>query len=252
MPDINFPTEVISLPSGGKYYSDENPLSSGEVELKYMTLKEEDILTSANLIRRGNVIEHLLRSLVVNKDINLDTLLLGDKNAIMVASRILGYGKEYKFDYDCPECGEHNKDYVIDLTTLKEREVQPSDDFIYELPVSKRILKFKFLTQSDEKEINRELEQRKKISKGDWVSSEMTTRMKRIITEIDGSSKQLDINKFVDTQFLSQDSLAFRNYLQLVTPDIDMGSEFECKLCGYKEKITVPMTVQFFWPSARR
>lgn len=119
---MKFPSEIVSLPSKGFFYPEDNPLSSGELEMRYMTAKDEDILTSQNLIRRGVVIDKLLSSLVVDKSINLDSMLIGDKNALMVAARVLGYGKDYKFEIDCPACGEHNKDSV-DLTKLVEKEV---------------------------------------------------------------------------------------------------------------------------------
>lgn len=120
--EMKFPSEIVSLPSKGFFYPEDNPLSSGELEMRYMTAKDEDILTSQNLIRRGVVIDKLLSSLVVDKSINLDSMLIGDKNALMVAARVLGYGKDYKFEIDCPACGEHNKDSV-DLTKLVEKEV---------------------------------------------------------------------------------------------------------------------------------
>ena len=109
MADYKFPTEMVDLPSKGHFYVDDHPLSSGKVEVKYMTAKEEDILTSQNLIQQGTVIDVLLQSLIVDKTINIQELLIGDKNAIMVAARILGYGKDYEFEYD----GEEQK---VDLS----------------------------------------------------------------------------------------------------------------------------------------
>ena len=142
MPELKFPTEVVSLPSKGHYYSKDDPLSSGEIEIKYMTAKEEDILTSANLIRRGIVIDKLLEALVVDEKVKLDTMLIGDKNGLMVAARILGYGKEYNFEIDCPACAEHNKDSV-DLTTFGDKKVDFSNhdkgknEFTFNLPATK-------------------------------------------------------------------------------------------------------------------
>jgi hypothetical protein len=120
--EMKFPSEIVSLPSKGFFYAEDNPLSSGELEMRYMTAKDEDILTSQNLIRRGVVIDKLLKSLVVDKSIDLDSMLIGDKNALMVAARVLGYGKDYNFEVDCPACSEHNKDSV-DLTLLVEKAV---------------------------------------------------------------------------------------------------------------------------------
>lgn len=253
--EMKFPSEIVSLPSKGFFYPEDNPLSSGELEMRYMTAKDEDILTSQNLIRRGVVIDKLLSSLVVDKSINLDSMLIGDKNALMVAARVLGYGKDYKFEIDCPACGEHNKDSV-DLTKLVEKEVnfdgleKGVNEFSWTLPNSKVSIKFKLLTQKDEREIDAELKGLKKISKGD-VESDITTRLKKVITEVDGNSDKAFINAFVDNNLLAVDSLPFREHLRSITPDVDMTYNFECSLCAYDEEIAVPMTVQFFWPSSR-
>jgi hypothetical protein len=250
-----FPTEVIDLPSKGALYSKDSPLASGTVELKYMTAREEDILTSQNLIRKGIVIDKLLESLVVDKAVNLDDILIGDKNSIMVAARVLGYGKDYEFELNCPSCGEINKD-GIDLTTLKDKEINHShfksgiNEFSFKLPTTKRTITFKLLTQRDEREVDNELKALKKISAGSSIDAEVTTRLKKAVLSIDGDSDPISVSKFVDNEFLSRDSLAFRDHLKELTPDIDMDYLFTCELCGFDQEVTVPMTVQFFWPAA--
>lgn len=259
MADSKFPTEVVSLPSKGHFYSPDNPLSSGEIELKYMTAKEEDILTSQNLIKKGIVIDKLLESLVVSKDVKLDSMLIGDKNAIMVAARVLGYGKDYSFELDCPACGDRSTNDV-DLTSVSDKKVDieqydsGKNEFEYELPASKRTLTFKFLTQKDERDINLELKALKKITSKNSNSAEpeVTTRLKKIIVSIDGDTDRSTINKFVDNEFLSIDSLSFRNKLIDITPDVDLTYNFECLSCSYDEEMTVPVTVRFFWPTAKR
>ena len=80
MANYDFPTEIIDLPSNGKCYPDSAPLSKGKVEIKYMT-REEDILSSTNLIRKGVVLDKLFESIVVQDDVNIDDILIGDKNA---------------------------------------------------------------------------------------------------------------------------------------------------------------------------
>tara|TARA_R110000765_G_scaffold322507_1_gene414325 strand:+ start:45 stop:824 length:780 start_codon:yes stop_codon:yes gene_type:complete len=252
-----FPTEMVNLPSKGVLYPKESSISKGEIEVKYMTAKEEDILTSQNLIRKGIVIDKLLESLVVDESINLDDILIGDKNALMVASRVLGYGKDYQFELNCPACGERNTDNV-DLTKLGEKSIDHShlkggkNEFNFELPTSKRKITYKLLTQSDEREIDAELKALKKISGGSNVDPEITTRLKRAIVSVDGKSDTAYVNSFVDNEFLSRDSLAFRNHLLEITPDVDMNYLFTCELCDFDQEVTVPMTVQFFWPSAKR
>ena len=252
-----FPTEVISLPSKGKLYSKESSISNGEIEIKYMTAREEDILTSQNLIRKGIVIDKLLESLIVDSSINLDEILIGDKNALMVASRILGYGKNYEFEVNCPSCNERNTD-TIDLSKLGNKDVDYSmfksavNEFEFVLPASKRKITYKILTQLDEREIDSELKALKKLSVGSNVDPEVTTRMKRAILSVDGNSDKNSINGFVENEFLSRDSLAFRNHLTKTTPDVDMEYLFTCELCGFEQEVTVPMTVQFFWPTAKK
>ena len=245
MADYKFPTEVVDLPSKGYFYIDGHPLSSGKVEVKYMTAKEEDILTSQNLIQQGTVIDALLQALIVDKSIKVGDLLIGDKNAIMLAARILGYGKDYDFEYD----GVEQK---TDLSVLEPLDVDFSkftrgeNQFSFDLPNSKRPVTFKLLNGNDEKQIALEIKAREKISKAQ--SSELTTRLKTIILSVDGNSEKPYINNFVENEFLSVDSLAFRTYLKSITPDIDMTTTV-VDSNGKELTVTIPITVRFFWPS---
>ena len=246
MAEYKFPTEMVDLPSKGYFYFDGHPLSSGKVEVKYMTAKEEDILTSQNLIQQGTVIDKLLESLIVDKSIKLDDMLIGDKNAIMLSARILGYGKQYEFTYG----GEEQS---VDLSTLEPLDIDFSkfpkgkNEFNFKLPTSEREVTFKLLTGKSEKDIDLEIKAKQKISK--TQSSELTTRLKHMIISVDGSSEKSYINNFVDNEFLSRDSLAFRQYLASITPDVDMNVEV-IDSDGKKTEVAVPITVRFFWPSA--
>jgi len=233
------------LPSKGYFYFDGHPLSSGKVEVKYMTAKEEDILTSQNLIQQGLVIDKLLQSLIVDKSINIDDMLIGDKNAIMVAARILGYGKDYGFTYDGIE-------QTVDLSALESVKLDFSkftkgkNEFNFKLPNSEREITFKLLSGKDEKEIDTEVKAKLKIS--EEQSSELTTRLKHMILTVDGKSEKPYINNFVDNEFLSRDSLAFRQYLSSITPDVDMTTKV-VDSTGKESEVAVPVTVRFFWPS---
>jgi len=246
MADYKFPTEMVELPSKGYFYFDGHPLSKGKVEVKYMTAREEDILTSQNLIQQGTVIDKLLESLVVDKSIKLDDMLVGDKNAIMVAARILGYGKDYEFTYD----GEEHK---VDLSKLEPMNIDFSkytkgkNEFEFKLPNSERSITFKLLSGKDEKDIASEIKAREKISKEQ--SSELTTRLKTMILSVDGKSEKSYINNFVDNEFLSRDSFAFRQHLSSITPDVDMSTTV-VDAGGKEIEVTIPVTVRFFWPSA--
>ena len=240
-----FPTEVIDLPSKGYFYSKDSPLSSGQVEIKYMTAREEDILTSTNLIQKGIVLEKLLEALVVS-DVNLDDILIGDKNAIMVASRVLAYGKEYAFEFIDSSSGE-TREESVDLTKYEKGK----NEFEFELPASKKVVTFKLLTQRDEKQIENELKAMKKFTKESGIDPEITTRLKASIIGIDGDRERNTINKFVDNEFLSVDSFAYRTYLTSITPDIDLSYSVELDN-GEIEEIAGPVTAQFFWPSTVR
>ena len=245
MAEFKFPTEVVDLPSKGYFYVDGHPLSSGKVEVKYMTAKEEDILTSQNLIKQGVVIDKLLQSLIVDKTININDLIIGDKNAIMVAARILGYGKDYEFTYD-------GEEQIANLSKLEPVELDFSklprgqNQFSYDLPNSKRPITFKLLNGHDEKDIETEIQALKKISKD--TSPELTTRLKKIVTSVDGKSDTAYINNFVDNEFLSRDSFKFRKYLASITPDIDMSTTID--IDGEEQTVVIPITLRFFWPDA--
>ena len=242
-----FPTEIVPLPSGGKYYPDGHPLSSGEVEVKYMTAKEEDILTSQNLIKQGKVIDVLLDSLVQG-DFDMNDMLIGDKNAVMIAARVLGYGKDYEFEMEDPTTGEKEKQ-VLDLTTLNHKEIDFDNDYTFELPNSKRVLGWKFITQRDENEISEELKALRKVTKRSGIEQEVTTRLRKVITSVDGDESVGTINNFVNNEFLSRDSKAFRDYLLSVTPDVDLNIIVDFS-SGEEVEVTVPMTVEFFWPKS--
>lgn len=248
-----FPTEIIDLPSKGLLYPEEHPLRTGKVEMKYMTAKEEDILTSSNLIQKGVVIDMLLRSLIVGNGegskINYDDLLLGDKNAVMIAARILGYGAEYPVEITCPKCN-HKETVEIDLASLENKDVEITEgnSFEFELPLSKKVIGFRLLTHADEEKIQNEIKRMKKKTRSNVVSYDLTSRLKQLITSIDGEDSRMAINSFVENEFISRDSLAFRNHIETVSPDVNMTTYHECSECGAESTVTIPMTVDFFWP----
>ena len=249
--DSKFPTEVVELPSKGYFYPKDNPLASGKMEMKYMTAREEDILTSPNLLKQGIAIDKLLEALIVDKKINIDDLLIGDKNALIVAARILAYGKMYEFvTFD--ETGEE-VNVTVDLTTLNDKEIdftgltEGVNEFSFTLPNSERTITLKFLTHKDEKELESEAAALKKVSS--TLVKSMTSRMKRLITSVDRNSEQKYINNFVDTELLSVDSLEIRKYINSIQPDIDMLTTATFP-DGTEEEVAVTITAQFFWPSS--
>ena len=243
--EFKFPTEVVDLPSGGKLYSKDSPLSSGKIEIKYMTAKEEDILTSQNLIKKGVVIDKLLNSLIVSKGVTADDLLIGDKNAVMVASRILAYGGDYTVEVTNPNTGE-TQQQTFDLTSCQFKEL-PEDvdysnnEFELELPITKISITFKLLTGKDETNITNELKSLQKIGQ----QAEVTTRLKHVITSVNGETDKSIISNFVDNM-LSKESLILRDEVQRINPDINLKQEVD--FGGESTELDIPMTVEFFWP----
>jgi hypothetical protein len=237
---LKIPTEIVELPSQGLIYPESSPLSSGKIEMKYMTAREEDILTNQNYISKGTVLDELVKSLIVS-DIDYEDLIIGDKNAVLVAARILGYGKDYKFTWG-------GEEYNIDLTAIEDKPLNASlfkkgiNEFKFTIPSSGDNITFKLLTGKDEKKINAELEGLKKINKNS--SAELSTRLKYIITSINGNQEQKDIREFVDNYFLARDSRALREYIKEVQPDVDLTFFPE----GSNEKISIPIGLNFFWP----
>ncbi len=242
---LKFPTEIVELPSNGIVYSEDNPLSSGKIEIKYMTAKEEDILTNQSYINDGTVLDRLIKSLVVSK-INYNDLIIGDKNALLIAARILGYGSEYEFNY-------RNEKVKIDLSSLENKKIDKSkfeqgkNEFPFTCPKSGTILTFKLLDHGDEIKIDKELKGLKKINPNS--SPDLSTRLKYMIVSVDGSTEKKDIRSFVDGYFLAQDSRAFRKYINDFQPDVDMNVSITT-LAGGDEDINVPIGLNFFWPDA--
>jgi hypothetical protein len=244
--DRKFPTEVVDLPSRGKLYPPDSPISNGKIEIKYMTAKEEDILTSQNLIKKGLVIDKLLDSLIVTEGITLDDLVIGDKNAIMVAARILAYGPEYPVEITDPDTNEQFT-HTFNLADCPFKETPKdvkSNEFEFELPVSKTKIGYKLLTGKEEQSIIKELESMNKINPS--VSKEITTRLRHVIKSIDGNTDQSTINQFVENM-LAKDSLSLRNEIARISPDIELIQEVERG--GKTVKVAIPVTVEFFWPT---
>lgn len=231
-------TEIIDLPSKGLIYPTDNPLSSGKIEMKYMTAKEEDILTNQSYIEKGIVLDKLLQSLIVSK-INYNDLITGDKNAIMVAARILGYGKDYTFTYN-------GEEYTIDLTQIENKPFDVPNkgvnEFTYTLPSTDTNITYKILTHSDEQKIQAELDGLKKINKN--TSAELSTRLKYLITSVGGERDPKTIREFVDNQLLARDSRELRKHIKDTQPDVDLTFFPD----GSTERVDIPIGVKFFWP----
>lgn len=240
--EFKLPTETIELPSKGLIYPEGNPLSSGTIEMKYMTAKEEDILTNQAYIQNGTVIDRLLKSLIVS-EINFDDLIVGDKNAIMVAARVLGYGKDYTFKY-------RGETYTIDLSLIDPKPIDESlfikgvNRFSFTMPSTDTVVEFKILTHADEKKIAQEVQNLKKINPE--ASPEASTRLKYMILSVDGSSEMKDVRNYVDNYLLARDAREFREYVISFQPDVDLTFFPE----RTESRVNIPIGLNFFWPDA--
>ena len=245
----DFPTEIVDLPSKGKLYPEGHPLSKGTIEMKYMTAKEEDILTNQSFIQNGVVLDKLFKALIVTP-CEYNDLLLCDKNAIMVAARVLGYGKDYTISATSPT-GE-KIEYDVDLTKLGEKDINWDDinkgvnEFTVELPAAKIPVKVKLLTQRDQSKMDKELKGLAKLKKNPQVS----TMMKYVITEVDGETDNGKIRKFVDSKLLAIDSRAIRTFLKKITPEVDLTVDVPDGDSGDTFRSNISIGLDFFWPDS--
>jgi hypothetical protein len=249
------PTEFVDLPSKGKYYPEGHPLHNVDtVEIKHMTAKEEDILTSRSLLKKGLAIDRLLQSILVDKRINPDTLLIGDKNAILVMTRAVGYGSDYETRVTCPVCME-NTEFPFDLTRVHasadEGYGEHSDsisetEYGFEITVPKTGVKVgaKLLTGKDEKLL---VEAAALKRKNRLPESTLTDQFRSFIVSVNGYTDRKSINNFIENMPAS-DSRFLRSAYEKVVPNIDMTQEFACNSCSYEGSMEVPLNADFFWP----
>ena len=245
----DFPTEILDLPSKGLIYPKDHPLSSGTIEIKYMTAKEEDILSNQNLIKKGVVLDKLFESIIVDKGVNPNDIVIGDKNAIILATRLLGYGHEYKMSFYSSKLAKTITTNV-DLSEIKTKEVDFSlfknaNEFTFETPLGKNKIKFKLLNHGDENAIEKDITALERLGKD--VSADITTRLRYMIISVDGKEEISHINKYINGM-LARDSKAFRNYVKSMSPDMDMTTTHTYD-DGETEALSVTLGVNFFWPA---
>jgi hypothetical protein len=251
MAELKIPTETVTLPSKGLLYPETSPLAKGEIEMKYMTAKEEDILTNSNYIKNGTVVDKLLQALIITP-IDYNELLVGDKNAILIAARVLGYGKDYTFKYT--NSNGQETEVTVDLSTLEDKPLNESvskpgvNEFSFTLPQSGNSVTFKLLVHGDENKIESEIKGMKKVNPNG--SFDITTRLKHIITSVEGKREQKDIREFIDNYLLASDARALREYYNKISPDVNMIFIPEDE--NYTgEGINIPISLNFFWPDSR-
>lgn len=250
-------TTVIDLPSEGKFYPEGHPLSDGEIEIRYMTAADEDVLTDQNLLRKGKALDRLLENVIVEDGVTLDDLLVGDKGAIVLATRVLAYGPNYAYEIDCPRCNETQEE-TVDLREIESKELpedvgEGSREFSFELPVTEKQVKVELLTHHENQQIQHELKNtkrganKKKLS-GPSISKGITTRLKHLITEIDGEESKSEISSFVE-QMPARDSHELRKFVRRINPDLDLTQHFDCDWCGHEEVMRIPLDANFLFPT---
>lgn len=251
------PTEVVELPSKGIFYPEGHPLCGSEtIEIKHMTAKEEDILTSKTLLKKGLALERMIQSIIVNKSINTDSLLSGDRNAIMMSARASAYGEDYVANVSCPACGAQQK-HEFNLLDINCRPLDsheqlnsvvklPNNNFELELPRSGVKTEIRMLTGKDERDLLKATEKRKREKLSENL---LTEQMKMFIVAVNGNTSQRTINQFVQTM-PAFDSRYLRTVYKTITPDIDSAQEFMCESCDHVAELEVPFTTEFFWPKS--
>ena len=236
------------------FYEEGHPLYKQEtIEIKQMTAKEEDILTSRALLKKGIALDRVIKSIIVNKDVNASTLLVGDRNAILIAARVSGYGNLYTTQVTCPSCGAQ-QEYSFDLndaevyngTGLQPEEATLNSDgtFTTTLPRTKVEVTFRLLNGIDEKNL---LEQVQNARKRKQEENSITRQLRQFVVAVNGQDDQTTINYVVDNM-PSADARHLRFVYKLATPNVDLTQNFECEECDYDQEMEVPLTADFFWP----
>ena len=240
------PTEMVDLPSKGEFYPEGHPLHNVDtVEIKHMTAKEEDILTSATLLKKGLAIDKMLQSIIVDKKIKVDDLFIGDKNALLIASRVFGYGSNYDVELECPNCESQfgttidlSELQIKDLTGIEAAEKTENNTFVITLPRSNFVVEFGLLTSKDERTMSAK------------KSAGTMTLLKHIIVSINNQTDGFFIERALQALPILDTSILKQAYAA-VMPDIDMKQAVECGDCGEVSEMGVPLNADFFWPDTR-
>ena len=252
---LELSTELVPLPSGGKVYPQGSGLYQKDViEIRPMTAREEDILTSRALLKKGTVITELIKSCLVDKTISTPEMLVGDRNALMMAVRITGYGPEYTIEMECNECNAKNQNtFNLSELPIKRLQIDPvyegQNVFEFLLPQTKKKVLFKFLTGKDEEDSTAMAEKQKKL--GLASESGVTTSLQQSILSIDGVEDRFKISNFVK-MMPARDSLALRKYIRENEPGVSMKQDMTCTACGNSEEVNMPLGITFLWPSSGR
>nr|MCS5595287.1 hypothetical protein [Porticoccaceae bacterium] len=220
----------------------------------FMTAKEEDILTSRALLKEGVALDRMLQNLVVDNSVRVDTLLIGDKNALLVAARRTGYGAEYETSVTCPSCGNTDS-FSFDIAdpatnnyqdNIEEQAVILTDEgtLLVTLPMTNAVVECRMLTGADEKRLFKEAERKNKRKQ---AVGTMTDMFRSYIASVNGEASPLVVEAFIQA-LPARDSRVLRAAYSSCVPNIDMTQEFDCTNCGHSADMEVPLNTDFFWP----
>lgn len=256
--DFSFivPTELVDLPTGGRYYPEGHPLAGSDtIEIKQMTAKEEDMLTSRSLLKKGVALDRVLQSLVVDPAINTDTLFVGDRNALIVAARVSAYGTEYNTKVTCPACGT-TQEYGFNLTQLESYTGEDMAAYVTTdhqngvfttiLPKTNLEVTFKLLTGTDERRLLKGIEEDRKNK--NVHERGVTRQLINMIVGVNGNTTAEAVNYLVNN-IPSIDARHLRSAYKAANPNIDLTQHFECSACDYENDLEVPLSADFFWPN---
>ena len=255
--DFVVPTEFVELPSGGKFYPEDHPLHGQEtIEIKYMTTKQEDILTSQTLLKKGLAINRMLQSILVTPGLDIKDLLIGDKNALTVAARVIGYGADYNAQMQCPSCNHVDKaaidltssNNILDGTDWGELNIQAGDNgtFIITLPKTNVEMEVRLMTGHDEARITAQIQKQKKHN---LRQSTLSDQMKLVTVSLNGVTDRAQISNFI-SNMPALDARYFRKAYQRVTPSVSLKHDYTCPQCDYEADLEVPLQAEFFWPQS--
>jgi hypothetical protein len=224
------PTEIVKLPSGGNVYPATSPLKSGQVEVRYMTAYDEDILTNVSYIREGIMFDKLLESVIMS-DCNVNDIISTDRDAILIQSRILAYGAEYPVRVTDPNTGKE-LERVVNLTKLKYKPFDLIADENGEF-------EYKF---NNDRDITIKFTYNVKLTSESGVYD----ILKQCIKEVNGKRTEENIDHFIRYEFLAKDAKEFRTYYTEHTPGMDFEYEFEGENGG-TFTATFPIGIDLFW-----
>ena len=248
------PTEFVELPSKGKFYPPEHPLHNVEtLEIRHMTAKDEDILTSRSLLKKGIAIDRFLQNVIVDRRVKVGELLIGDKNAIIIASRVSGYGAQYDASVLCPSCVttvgfnfDLNQCEVMAVDSHQQFDVDLTSDntFIIHLERSNLKVEVGLMTSKDETFLLQLAEKRRKKK---LPESNLTDQFRKIIVSVNGNTDRNYVDSFIQNM-PAIDSRKLRTTYQKIIPNIDMSQDFVCSECSFEGEVDVPFGANFFWP----